>query len=84
MTLTATKVQKVKPQKKDIKLSDGRGLCLLIKSNGSKYWRLYYRYQNKQKTMAFGVYPDISLAPAREKTTEVKLEYWLMEKVQFI
>lgn len=72
MKLSATKVDKTKSQEKDFKLSDGRGLFLLVKKNGGRYWRLSYRYLNQQKTLALGVYPDISLAQAREKTTEAK------------
>ncbi len=72
MKLTATKVEKVKPGSKDAKYSDGRGLYLLVKMTGGKYWRLSYRHLNKQKTIALGVYPDVSLAQAREKTSEAK------------
>jgi integrase len=47
------------------KYSDGGGLCILIKSAG-KYWRLNYRFLDKQKTLALGVYPALSLAAARK------------------
>src|SRR5262249_11299870 len=48
------------------KLSDGGGLFLLIQPNGSKLWRLAYRYGSKQKTLALGIYPTVSLAQARD------------------
>ncbi|HEY9723527.1 MAG TPA: integrase arm-type DNA-binding domain-containing protein [Oscillatoriaceae cyanobacterium] len=48
-----------------IKLSDGEGLHLLVQPNGSRLWRLAYRFGGKQKTLALGSYPDVSLAEAR-------------------
>ena len=55
-----------------IKLSDAAGLHLLIKPNGSKLWRLAYRFAGKQKTLALGAYPIISLADARSEREEAK------------
>ena len=72
MPLTATKVKQTKPKKKPFKLSDGGGLYLLVQPKGSKYWRLAYRYAAKQKTLALGTYPQISLSNAREKRDEAK------------
>ncbi|KZY43606.1 MULTISPECIES: integrase arm-type DNA-binding domain-containing protein [unclassified Oleiphilus] len=72
MKLTATKVDRIKSGDKDLKLSDGRGLFLLVKTNGRKYWRLSYRFHGKQKTISLGIYPDTSLAKAREQTSEAK------------
>ena len=72
MKLNNTKIKALKPDKKQYKVSDGRGLFLLVHPNGSKYWRLSYRYDDKQKTIALGTYPDISLAQARDKTHEIK------------
>ena len=72
MSLTVLKVKNSKAVDKDIKLSDSGGLFLLIKANGSKYWRLAYRFQGKQKTLSFGVYPEVSLLEAREKSLEAK------------
>jgi len=51
--------------KSQIKITDGRGLYLLVLAKGGKYWRFDYRYQKKRKTLALGVYPKISLAEAR-------------------
>jgi len=44
MPLTDRKVKQVKPKGKDFKLFDGKGLFVLVKVNGSKYWRLKYRF----------------------------------------
>ena len=70
--LSAVRVKQAKPQDKTYKLSDGKGLNLEVRPNGSKYWRLSYRYQQKQKTLALGVYPVVSLADARSLTLEAK------------
>jgi len=72
MALTNTAAKSAKPRDKQWKLSDSGGLYLLIHPNGSKYWRLKYRYQGKEKTLALGVYPDISIAEAREKRDTAK------------
>ncbi len=67
MALTDTKVRAAKPEAKDYSLVDGDGMSLLIKPNGSKYWRFRFRFGGKQHLMAFGVYPETSLADARQK-----------------
>lgn len=67
MPLTDTAIRKAKPGAGTIKLSDGGGLQLHIHPNGSKYWRLAYRYDGKQKSLSFGVYPEVSLAEARKR-----------------
>ena len=59
-------------QDKPYKLTDGKGLYLLIQPNGGKYWRLKYRYADKEKTLAIGVYPDVSLARARQDAKNAK------------
>ena len=65
-TLTNTAVKNAKPNDdgKPKKHSDGGGLFLMVNSSG-KYWRYSYRYLGKQKTLALGIYPDLSLADAR-------------------
>lgn len=67
MALTDAKVRAAKPLDKSYKLTDGDGMHLMVHTNGSKYWRLQYRFGGKQKMLALGVYPEISLAEAREK-----------------
>ena len=53
-------------------MSDGDGLFLVVMPSGSKYWRLRYFFAGKEKLLAFGVYPDISLADARERRAEAQ------------
>lgn len=72
MSLTDVAIRKAKPRDKDYKLSDEKGLYLLVRSNGSKYWRYKYRISGKEKIFAIGVYPDVSLAQAREKLDEAR------------
>ena len=57
---------------KPIKLTDGGGLYLLVHPNGSKYWRFDYRIHDRRGTLAFGVYPDVSLRDARDKRDEAR------------
>lgn len=66
MALTATEVKTAKPGLKPVKLSDGKGMYLLINPNGSKLWRWKYRVMGVEKVMALGAYPDTGLAEARE------------------
>lgn len=72
MKLTNIKCQNTKPSEKTQKLFDGRGLFLEIRPNGAKYWRMKYRFMGKEKLLALGVYPEISLAEAREKCLEAR------------
>lgn len=73
MALTDTFVRQVKHSGAPAgdKHSDGQGLYLLINAIG-KYWRLNYRFAGKQKTLALGVYPAVSLAKARKRRDEAK------------
>ncbi|HCT7630511.1 TPA: tyrosine-type recombinase/integrase [Citrobacter koseri] len=72
MKLTARQVETAKPKDKSYKLSDGGGLYLEVTTSGSRYWRLKYRYGGKEKRLAFGVYPEVSLAEARDKRDVAK------------
>ena len=72
MPLTDAQCRAAKAAEKVQKLSDGRGLFLQITPGGSKLWRMAYRWQDKQRTAAFGSYPDVSLANARIKAAELK------------
>jgi integrase len=67
MSLTAVAVDHAKGRAKPYKLADERGLYLLVTPKGQRYWRFNYRFERKAKTLAFGVYPDVGLADAREK-----------------
>jgi len=66
MPLTDTAIKKAKPGTKPSKLSDGKGLYLLVSPAGSKLWRWKYRVLGKEKVLALGAYPAVSLAQARE------------------
>lgn len=66
MSLTVTAINAAKPKAKPYKLTDGRGLYLLVMPTGGRLWRMNYRFDGKQKTIAFGNYPDLSLAKARD------------------
>lgn len=72
MALTDIKVRSAKPQEKEYTLVDGDGMFLLIHPNGSKYWRFRFRFAGKQHLMAFGTYPEVSLADARQKREEAR------------
>ncbi|CUU22830.1 putative prophage P4 integrase [Duffyella gerundensis] len=72
MALTDTKVRSAKPEAKEYSLVDCDGMFLLIHPNGSKYWRFRFRFGGKQHLMAFGVYPETSLADARQKREEAR------------
>jgi len=72
MALTDIKVRSAKPQEKEYTLVDGDGMFLLIHPNGSKYWRFRFRFGGKQHLIAFGVYPETSLAEARQKREEAR------------
>ncbi|MEW3530775.1 integrase arm-type DNA-binding domain-containing protein, partial [Escherichia coli] len=72
MALTARQVETARPKEKDYKLSDERGLYLLVKTTGARYWRLKYRIAGKEKKLALGVYPDVSLAEARIKRDDAR------------
>ena len=67
MPLTDIRIRSAKPREKAYKLFDNGGLYLEVATAGSKYWRWKYRYAGKEKRLAFGVYPDVSLRAAREK-----------------
>lgn len=72
MALTAIAVKSAKATDKPQKLADGGGMYLLIQPNGAKYWRLDYRFAGKRKTLAIGVYPDLSLLEARERREQAR------------
>lgn len=93
--LIATTVKKAKPKERQYKLFDGKGLYLLVTPAGGKYWRLKYRFHDKEKVLALGVYPEVTLARARKKRFDarvllsenkdpnlVKKEQLLQERIQ--
>lgn len=70
--LTDIKVQKAKPQDKPVSLFDGGGLYLLVTPTGGKLWRFKYRFSKKEKKIAFGSYPEISLQDARKRRDDAR------------
>lgn len=71
MPLTDIAIRNAKPQNKQYKLTDEKGMYLLVNQAG-KYFRLDYRFAGKRKTLALGVYPDVKLAEAREKRDDAR------------
>ena len=69
MALSDVKVRSAKPEAKAYKLTDGEGMVLLVRS---KYWRLRYRFGGKEKMLALGKYPEVSLADARARRDEAR------------
>jgi integrase len=72
MALSNPACNNAKPKEKPYKLADEKGMFLLINPNGSKYFRLKYRFGGKEKVLALGVYPEISLKDARTKRDEAR------------
>jgi len=73
MPLSETSVRMAKPREKTYRLADANGLYVEVAPNGSRYWRLKYRFEGKEKRLALGVYPVVSLAKAREDAREARL-----------
>jgi integrase len=67
MALSVVAIKAAKGRAKPYKLTDSNGLYLLVAPSGARYWRMNYRHLGKQKTLAFGVWPDTGLADAREQ-----------------
>jgi hypothetical protein len=65
--LTETEVQGIEPLRYSRKVADGGGLYLLVTPKGGRCWRYYYRFAQKHKTLALGVYPDVPLERARSR-----------------
>ena len=63
---------KTKPGEKTRRLSDGGGLYLQIEPTGGKLWRFKYRFEGKEKLLALGKYPDVSLQEARRRHREAR------------
>ena len=72
MALTDIQVKKAKAKDKPYRLTDGGGLYLWLTPAGGKLWRWGYVYQDKEKLMSFGKYPDVALAMARERHAEAR------------
>lgn len=72
MPLTELEAKYAKRRDRSYKLADGSGLFLAVQPNGSKLWRMKYRYGGKEKLLSFGAYPTLGIAAAREKRDAAK------------
>lgn len=73
MALKELEVRYVTKRQKDYKLADGEGLYVLVRPNGSKLWRLEYRFGGKKKLLSIGAYAQVSLADAQLRRAEAKV-----------
>ncbi len=72
MPLQDATVRTAKPEAKPYKMGDEGGLFVLVHPNGSKYWRMKYRIDGKEKLLALGVYPEVGLKEARERRDDAR------------
>ncbi|MBB6143888.1 integrase [Silvibacterium bohemicum] len=75
MALTIREIDTARPTTKQYKLADSKGLCLLVVPSGVKLWRWRYRFEGKEKMMAFGEYPEVGLKEARELHSEARKQW---------
>jgi hypothetical protein len=67
MPITDVVAKNAKPKEKTYKIPDENWMFLSVRPSGSKYWQMNYRFAGKEKTLSFGVYPEVSLKEARDK-----------------
>lgn len=72
MALTVVQIKNAKAKEKPYKLADERGLYLLVNPNGSKLWKLKYRFAGIEKKLSLGAFPEVSLADARDQREEAR------------
>lgn len=72
MPLTVTQIKNAAPRPRDYKLSDERGLYVLVRSNGSKLFNFKYRFAGREKKLSFGAFPEVSLQLARKRRDEAR------------
>lgn len=72
MALSDTALRNTKPLDKPYKLYDEKGLFLIVNPNGGKWWRLKYRFQDKEKTLSLGTYPEVTLSQARQRRDDAR------------
>ncbi|WP_126174353.1 tyrosine-type recombinase/integrase [Altericroceibacterium xinjiangense] len=72
MALTDTAIRNAKPREKPYKMGDAGGLFLLVQPSGGKLWRFKYRIDGREKKLAIGTYPDVSLADARKRRDDAR------------
>ena len=74
MPLNDRACKTAKPREKLYRLSDSLGMYLEVMPNGSKYWRCKYRFGGKEKRLALGVYPEVSLKDARDRRADARMQ----------
>jgi integrase len=72
VALTDIAIRNAKPGERAIKLADGAGMFLLVTPAGGKLWRLKYRIDGREKLLAIGAYPELSLSDARKRREEAR------------
>lgn len=72
--LTDVQLRRIAPKDKAYKLADAGGLFILVQPNGSRLWRMKYRFGGKEKLLAFGTYPEVTLAKARDARDQARSE----------
>ncbi|WP_417464317.1 tyrosine-type recombinase/integrase [Kordiimonas sp.] len=70
--LTDTAIRQAKPRDKPLRLTDGKGLYVLLQPNGAKWWRFDYSYAGRRKTLSMGTYPEVTLGEARDKVIDAR------------
>jgi integrase len=72
MSLTELAVRKALPREKAYKLADSRGLFLFVSTTGARSWRFKFRFEGKERLLTFGLYPEVKLAEARQRTDDAR------------
>ena len=72
MAITNSEIRSTVPRERPFKISDGGGLHLLINPNGSRLWRLKYRFQGKERLASFGSYPAVTIRLARQRRDDFR------------
>lgn len=72
MALSNTKITSIRPGDRPIKVTDEKGLFLLVNPNGSMYWRVRYRLAGREKSLSLGIYPSVSLKEARAERDAIR------------
>ncbi|HQQ09575.1 MAG TPA: Arm DNA-binding domain-containing protein, partial [Novosphingobium sp.] len=73
MKLTDVAIRNAKPGEKPLKMADGQGLFLFVTPAGGKLWRLKYRLDGREKLLAIGAYPQVSLSDARKRRDDARV-----------
>lgn len=72
MPLTDAAIRAARPREKPYKLFDGRGLYLIVRPNGARWWRFKYRVDGREKLLALGRYPEVALRDARQRCDDAR------------